>query len=80
MKKVTIHLNSRHQTDEKYKAFIELLMYISELEEWQIVDRKDDWEEYEIFENGEYIIECKLSEKEIKEALKNNFKLEIIDE
>lgn len=33
MKKVTVHLNSRYQTDEKYKAFIELLMYISELEE-----------------------------------------------
>lgn len=78
MKKVKVYLDSRYQTDGQYKRFIELLMEISGLEEWEIIDRKDSWEEYEIFENRQYVIECKLSNKEIEEALKNRFKIEMV--
>ena len=76
MNKVKVHLSSRYETDEQYKRFIELLMSISNLEEWEIVERKDSWQEYEVFEDREYIIECDLSDKELKEASKQ-FKITV---
>ena len=73
-----IHLCNRN-VDWLYKRMIEILVEFSNLEEFNIVDRKEDWNEYEVFEDHEYIIECELTEKEYAHLLKN-FKITKIEE
>lgn len=70
MFKCKVKLSNR-ATDSEYKKFIEALMEVSDLEESEIVERKDEWEEYEVWEHREYIIECELSEEEYVYLIKN---------
>lgn len=62
---------SNKNTDSIYKRFIETLMEVSGLEESEIVERKDDWEEYEVWEDREYVIECELNEAEYTHLTQN---------
>ncbi|WP_346938107.1 hypothetical protein [uncultured Clostridium sp.] len=78
MRKYKIYLSNKN-TDWLYKNLIEMLMKFSDIDESDIVERKDNWNEYEDWEGGYYIIECELSEKEYVHLLKN-FKVDELKE
>jgi hypothetical protein len=48
-------------------------MKVSDIDESEIVDRKYDWEEYEVWKEKEYVIECELTEDEYKKLLESRF-------
>ena len=76
MFKCKVKLSTRGDLDTKYKRFIEILMKVSDLQEIEILDRKNNWEEYEVWENREYVIECELSEDEYKSLSDSYFVVE----
>jgi len=79
MKQCKIYLSNKN-TDYLYRNLIETLMKFSDIDESDIVERKDDWNEYEDWDNGYYIIECELSESEYTYLLKNYYKVDELKE
>ncbi|MHB7981145.1 hypothetical protein CF067_16605 [Clostridium sporogenes] len=55
---------SINTVDKEYKRFVEELMEVSHIDISVVEDRKEFWNEYEIFKNKTYYIELELSNYE----------------
>ena len=76
-KKYKIILKQGDTLDSNYKRMVEILMKISNMDESEIVGRKDSWIE-EVVELDTYEITLDLTEREYNE-IRKNFRMEKVE-